>query len=184
MPTAIPQIFAHYLQNIEPDATFTMSAPNVVTSSSGTRYFAKIGSASEQEQFTGEAESLRELHTAAPELGPKVIASGLILGHGDERPSAKGDPFFLSEYKDIGSLTNKSAEILGRRLATEVHAYKGGHGFGFAVPTFCGATRMANGWFSTWEECYDNLIGGLLLQLKKQGGFSALCDQAEKVREK
>lgn len=151
MPAAIPQIFAHHLQKIEPNASFTMSAPTLISSSSGARYFAKFGSTSEREKFAGESESLRELHIASPKLVPTLIASGLVRGYGDEAPSAEGCPFFLSEYKDIRPLTSASAETLGRRLATEVHAYKGVHGFGFAVPTFCGATRMANGWFATWE---------------------------------
>jgi len=179
----LPPIFSRYLQLIEPGAEFSWSSPSI-SSSSGLRYFAKFGSSSERDQYIGEAESLKALYAAAPGLVPKLIVSGLVGSDGEESLSGDGDPYFLSEYKDMGSLSNQSATVLGRRLATEVHAFKSTSGFGFAVPTFCGATRLENGWYSSWEECYDALIEGLLSQLKRRGSFSALCTKGEQVRKR
>jgi protein-ribulosamine 3-kinase len=179
----IPPVFSQCLQKLESDAEFAWSSPRL-SSSTGNHYFAKIGSSYERDQFVGEAESLRALNAAAPGTVPRLIASGLVGPDGEEVVNGEGNPYFISEYKDLGPLSNHSATVLGRRLATEIHAYKGTDGFGFAVPTFCGATRMENGWYNSWEECYDALIEGLLFQLKKQGRFSILCSKGEQVRKR
>ena len=88
----------------------------------------------------------------------------------------------MSEYKNIGSLTDASAEKLAKRLATEMHNYKSMMGFGFAVPTFCGRTKQDNGWYDSWEQCYDALIGGLLSKLESSGGYDELCSKGEQIR--
>jgi fructosamine-3-kinase len=180
----VPSVFLHYLQIIEPNARFQWSKPTI-TSSTGSRYFAKIGSSLDREQIIGEAESLKALDAAAPGLVPKLIAAGFVNSNGEEDASGH-TPYFLSEYKDMGSLTTHSAAVLGKRLALEVHAFKGTNGFGFGVPTFCGATKMENGWFSSWQECYDALIDGLLSKLSKdsRGRFSSLCSKGEQVRKR
>ncbi|KAI9512538.1 fructosamine kinase PKL/CAK/FruK [Russula earlei] len=100
-----------------------------------------------------------------------------------------GSPFFISEYKDISPLTERSGAILGRRLATEVHGHASpagalGCGYGFGVPTFCGATRLRNGWYETWERCFDALIGDLLSTLSTRGGHSDLCRSGQEVRQR
>lgn len=164
-------VFLTHLQNIEPEAQFTFSLP-IITSSVGTKYYAKVGSTGEKEQYMGEAESLRAIHTAAPGLAPKVFASGVDDGR----------PYFLSEYKDLGILTVKSGEILGQRLANELHAFKSKDGFGFSIPTYCGATRQDNGWFTTWEECYSTMIENLLLKLEGRGRYTELVSKGEEVR--
>ena len=133
----VSAILEQKLKEIEPDADFTFRFP-LVSSSSGKRYFTKTGSASEKEQFTGEAESLKHIYAAAPGLAPKVLASGL-----DE----SGRPYFISEYLDMTSHSGATMDKLATRLAGEVHVYTSEKGFGFDMPTFCGATRMANGWF-------------------------------------
>ncbi|KAI0001664.1 Fructosamine kinase-domain-containing protein [Russula vinacea] len=106
---------------------------------------------------SSEAESLRAMALAAPGLAPS-------LWHSDS-------PFFISEYKNMSPLTERSGAILGRRLATEMHNYVSANelerGFGFGVPTFCGATRLRNGWYETWERCFDVLIGDLLSTLER-----------------
>jgi protein-ribulosamine 3-kinase len=184
MRPPVPQIFARWLQepNVELAWSQPSAEPSYITSSSGEKYIAKLGKASNREQFIGEAESLKALQLCAPRLVPKLIASGFVDERGED--SNDGDPYFLSEYKKLGPLTGESASKLGKRLATEVHAYKGTHGFGFAVPTFCGATRLDNGWYSSWQECYDSLIQGLLSRLSRQGGFAALCAKGEQVRKR
>ncbi|KAG6380863.1 Fructosamine/Ketosamine-3-kinase [Boletus reticuloceps] len=154
----ISSIFLPHLHNIEPDAQFTLNLP-IVTSSAGNRYYAKLGNVTESDQYIGEAESLKAIHAAAPGLAPKVFAAG-----------------------DIGSLSTKPAEILGERIAIELHAFKSNKGYGFDVPTYCGATRQENGWFETWEECYSSMIENLLLKLKGSHGSTELILKGEEVR--
>lgn len=177
---ALPALILRQLQQAEPRAEFTPSLPRV-QSSSGKRYFVKIGSPREIEQYVGEEQSLRAMHAAAPGLVPQMIASG-VLGADGEATNGDGKPYFVSEYKDIGSLSEKAGVALGKRLA-EMHKYKSENGkFGFDVPTFCGATRMRNGWYDTWEECFDVKIGDLLASLKEEGRSAKLVRKGEEVR--
>ena len=205
--SAIPPHILKQLEYIEPGAQFNASGglPQV-TSSSGKTYFAKVGSPKEKEQYVGEAESLKAMALAAPGLVPPLLAFGFVDDNGEEvkidggpDAAAPGDavtdglrPFFISEYKDMSPLTERSGEILGRRLATEMHGYTSpnyhgvegaeGAGFGFGVPTFCGATRLRNGWYDTWERCFDVLIGDLLSTLEARGGYAELCRRGRDVR--
>lgn len=153
-----------------------------VRSSSGRNYFAKVGSAAEIEQFVGEAEALKAMHIAAPGLAPRLIDSGIVDAAG--RGLDAGKPYFVSEYKNMGSLTETAAKKLAKRLAMEMHGYKSTQGFGFAVPTFCGRTRQMNGWYTSWQECYDALIRGLLSKLEDKGGYEELCRKGKQVRER
>jgi protein-ribulosamine 3-kinase len=164
-----------YLTQIEPNAVFSNGLqPSTFQSSSGTRYFAKLGKPSESEQYFGEAESLRAIALAAPGLAPKVFACGADSGY--------NLPYFISEYKDLDPLTDVAARSLAKRLATELHMYKSTHGFGFEVPTYCGRTRLENGWFDTWEHCFDNLIAGLLSGLRAKAKYVELVRKGEEVR--
>lgn len=169
------------IQSDEPGVTVTYSTGKpAVKSSTGKGYFTKIGSPAEVDQYIGEAEALKAMHTAAPGLAPRLIGCGIIDENNAENPNEVGKPFFVSEYKIMGQLTDASAKILGKRLATELHEFKSLEGFGFAVPTFCGATRQDNGWFGSWESCFDALIGGLLDKLPNR--FADLRNQGELVR--
>lgn len=179
----VHRVFVRILEREQPGVTLTQSGSNLL-SSTGQRYFAKIGAASDEDQFIGEAESLKAMGLAAPGLVPKLIDYGTVDADAKERESDIGRPYFLSEYKDIGSLSSSAAKVLGKRLATELHAYKSTKGFGFHVPTYCGATRQDNGWYETWSECFDKLLGGLVSKLEAQGGYDALCTQAGQVRER
>lgn len=178
----VPSIFLKHLNKLEPHAQFTFSPPRL-KSSSGTIYYAKIGATSEHAQYIAEAESLEALDSTAPGLVPKVFASGFFTQDDEESQPGTGRPYLLSEYKDLRSLSAASATILGRRLADEVHSYKGTNGFGFHVPTYCGQTRMENGRYSSWDKCYDALIAGLLCQLKSSR-YSALRAKGEQVRQR
>ncbi|KAF8846019.1 Ketosamine-3-kinase [Paxillus ammoniavirescens] len=178
MPSSHANILLPHLQKIEPDAQFTYSIP-IITSSAGNKYYAKVGNTNEKEQYLGEAESLRAIHNAAPGLVPKVFASGVVEG---ESNKAAERPYFLSEFKELGSLSVGSAEVLGKRLAEELHTFKSSQGYGFGVPTYCGATRQENGWFQTWEECYSTMIGNLLFKLESRGIFTELVTKGEEVR--
>ena len=127
---------------------------------------------------------MRGINIAAPGLAPQLLVAGVFDEETAENDSDIGKPYFLCEYKNMGTLTESAARVLGKRMATELHAYKGTMGFGFHVPTFCGATRQANGWFDSWEECFDALIGNLFETLKKRGGYEALCKQGDELRKR
>ncbi|KAJ7110021.1 fructosamine kinase PKL/CAK/FruK [Mycena epipterygia] len=170
--SAIPRVLLEQLKKLEPDAELTGTLPRLV-SSNGNHYFAKLGSEKDEEQYLGEAESLRHMAIASPGLAPRVLASG----------SDANRPYMITEYKDLTSLNDTAARRLGKRLATELHQYTGSENrFGFEVPTYCGATRLQNGWFDSWAVCFGAMIGDLLSQLTKKGGFSSLCAKGEEVR--
>jgi protein-ribulosamine 3-kinase len=169
MSRDLPGILLQHLKTLEPEAQFSVTLP-LVQSSSGKKYFAKVGTPDEKDQYIGEAESLNAMSIAAPGLSPRVLAYG----------ETEGRPYFLSEYKDIGRLSHTAAETLGKRLAEELHKYRSTKGFGFDVPTYCGATRQENGWFKTWAECFDALMGGLLTKLGR--GLGDLRAKGEEVR--
>lgn len=181
----IHRVFTHILEKQQPDIALVSQNGSSLQTSVGQRYFAKIGSASDKDQFIGEAESLTAMYAAARGLVPKMIDCGVIDSESKERDSDLGRPYFLSEYKDIGPLSSAAAKVLGRRLATELHAHRSQDGrYGFHVPTYCGATRQDNGWFETWLECFDALIGGLVDKLRMRGRYDGLCKQANQVRER
>jgi len=169
----VPIVLLKHLHEIEPNADFSASFPTI-TSSKGFTYYAKIGLPIETEQYQGEVQSLKAIEIAVPGLAPRVFASGI-----DDSEK----PYFLSEYKNLSPLTNEGAETLGKRLATEMHMYKSSCGFGFGVPTYCGATRLQNGWFESWEKCYTAMINDLLTQLRKKGGYTNLCTKTDKLHE-
>lgn len=161
----------------EADATFDVNLPTI-KSSSGATYYAKAGSHSEKEQYSGESESLKHIYAAAPGLCPRVLSSGV-------NPDPDGTPYFISDYLDFSRLTTATTAKLAERLSKELHQHKSPNGrFGFDVPTFCGATRLENGWYDTWEACYDALIGGLLDGLSKKGSNKELCEKGGLVRSK
>lgn len=145
----------------------------VVSAASGKRYFYKTTVVA-GEQYHGEAESLRLLHTAALGLVPRLVSCQEI----------EKQTIFLSEYIDIDrSLARTDFEELARRLALEVHQCESTNGFGFGIPSYCGATRIAHGWFSSWAECYSNMIEGLLSQLGAQGSrYRALCEKGRELQ--
>lgn len=183
--SAIPPHILKQLEHIEPDARFSGDLP-LVTSSSGKTYFAKAGSPREREQYVGEAESLRAMALAAPGLVPSLLAFGFVDENGEviDR-DGEGSPFFISEYKHLTPLTERSGSTLGRRMATEMHDHASPNGcYGFEVPTFCGATRLRNGWYETWERCFDVLVGDLLSTLEARGGYSDLCGKGQEVRQR
>ncbi|KAJ3835454.1 fructosamine kinase [Lentinula raphanica] len=169
---SLPSKILNELSKVEPGAEFSGRLGGRIRSSSKS-YFVKLGSAQEAEQYTGEADSLKAINAGAPGLAPKVFASGVFE---DDRP------FFISEYKDMSRLTDTGAIKLANRLSTELHTYESEDGFGFNVPTYCGATRMKNGWYGSWEECYSEMIGDLLMKLRKTGRYQELCAKGESIR--
>lgn len=63
-----------------------------------------------------------------------------------------------------------------------MHKYTSDKGFGFEYLTYCGVTRMHNGWYETWEECFSVKIEDLLQLLREQGGHADLVRKGEDVR--
>jgi protein-ribulosamine 3-kinase len=170
----IPQNIIRKLQEIEPIASFSGLLPRVI-SSTGVSYFVKFGSPLEQAQYAGEAESLKAIEDAAPSLSPHLFLSGIL---------ESGAPYFVSEYKEIVSLSTSAAVILAKRIATELHRPKPTTpGFGFSIPTYCGITKLSNGWFQRWDECYNAMIGDLLIQLEHKGGFDVLCGKGKIIQD-
>ncbi|KAJ8463187.1 hypothetical protein ONZ45_g17673 [Pleurotus djamor] len=165
MSSSLPQRILEELGKIDAGAEFSGSMPHI-RSSSGAHYFVKLGSVSEAEQYTGEVESLQVMADAAPGLAPRVISFGI--------DHSSGRPIFISQYMDLTQLSDAAARKLGKRLASEMHAFESSHGYGFGVPTYCGATRLQNGWFDSWDECYSAMIDDLLTQLKGTGRYPEL----------
>ncbi|KAG6911626.1 hypothetical protein DXG01_011929 [Tephrocybe rancida] len=172
--SSVPPVLLEQLKLIEPHAEFNGFPPRV-QSSSGAIYFVKCGTSAEKEQYIGEVESLKAIDAAAPGLAPRVISSGV----GDAN-----QPFFVSEYKDLHRLGEASAKALATRLALELHAYGSEEGFGFHVPTYCGVTRLRNGWFHRWDECYDSMMGDLVMQLRAKRAHDELCNLTDQVRQR
>jgi protein-ribulosamine 3-kinase len=168
--SSIPRILLDHLQLLEPRSEFTRQLPKI-QSSSGKTYFAKTGSSLEKEQYVGEAESLKAIESAAPGLAPRVLS---FEGNGDK-------PCFISEYRDLVRLSDETGNILAKRLAIELHAHRSSQGFGFHVPTYCGTTRLKNGWFASWEKCFSAMLGDLLDELANQGRYRELCSRGEEI---
>jgi len=172
--TNIPQNIVQKLQEIEPTASFSGLLPRVI-SSSGASYFVKVGSPLEQAQYAGESESLTAIEDAAPSLSPHLFVSSIL---------ESGLPYFISEYKELTSLSSEAAVILAKRMATELHSPKPTNSrFGFSIPTYCGITKLSNGWFQRWDECYSAMIGELLVQLEHKGGFDSLCRKGKIIQD-
>lgn len=179
---SIPPPLLAALHRVEPNAQFFQSPAStcqVQSSATNRTYFAKLGSAtgSDAEQYEGEAQSLRAMYAASPGICPRVFEC-----HVD---AASGRPVFVSEHKNIGPLNEQSARALASALA-EMHTKgKSPTGqYGFAVPTYCGRTRMSNVWSQTWRESFDRMIGDLLDTLRLSGNFDEICALGEKVRER
>lgn len=119
---------------------------------------------------------MKTIQNAAPGFAPSILS--FKIDNGDR-------PIFISHYKDLSPLRDPAAgKALATRLATELQAYKSVEGFGFHVPTYCGATRMKNGWFESWEECFGEMISDLSIELRQERYDEALYSTGEKVKRK
>lgn len=174
MSESIPLPILQKLKELDPESSFSGSLPRI-SSSSGVVYYTKLGSPIEKEQYTGEAQSLIALDKAASGLVPRLLCYGSLE---DEKP------FFISEYAEISTLSYRAADILAKRMALELHSeeHASPNGFGFSIPTYCGITKLSNGWFDTWDKCYASMTGDLLSQLENKGRYHALCTKGEVVK--
>src|ERR1700761_869152 len=112
------------LERLEPGSTFRRESEICVRSSAGRAYFCKSTTTAD-EQFRGEAESLKLIHEAAPGLAPGVLFCDL----GDD-----GQTYMISEYIELEHGIQDSAKELATRLATELHESESSQGFGFGLP--------------------------------------------------
>jgi fructosamine-3-kinase len=180
--SALPPHIHKQLARVEPGTQFSGGLPQVL-SSSGRSYYAKFGSQRDKGQYVTEAESLKAIGLAAPGLVPALLAFGFADENGRDADSGKGNPYFITEYKYMTPLTERSGAILGRRLATEVHNCTSPKGFGAEVPPYYGGvTRLRHGWYRTWEQYVDALVGDLLSTLWARGGHSDLCQKGQAIR--
>ncbi|CAE6427774.1 unnamed protein product [Rhizoctonia solani] len=164
------------LGSLFPGDNFTSGRGPRISSSSGRMYYGKVGTSSEAEQYRAEIRSLELMSTAAPGLCPNVISA-----------SHEGRPYLISNYLNLSSLSSSAgaSNILARRLATELHAAKSeNEKYGFECPTFCGATKIDNGWYDTWADAYSAMIGGLLDKLERKGSYKELCGKGREVQQR
>ncbi|KAI0267233.1 Fructosamine/Ketosamine-3-kinase [Russula aff. rugulosa BPL654] len=165
--SSVPPHLHKQLARIEPGAHFRGVLPQLL-SSSGRSYYAKTGSQKDKGAYVTEVESLKAIAQAAPGLVPILFAFGFADEDGRETDSSKGSPYFITEYK---------------RLATEMHNYTSPKGFGSDVqPYYSGVTRLRHGWYRTWEQYVDALVGDLLSTLEGRGGYSDLCRKGQAIR--
>lgn len=176
--SGMPEPILQALSRIEPNAKFVShSSSHIQSTSSNQSYYVKIGHERDKEQYAGETESLRAIDAACPGICPRVFESFV--------DPVSNRPIFISEYISLGPLNKDSAMALGRLLAEMHQNGRSPTGrFGFSIPTYCGATRMRNGWEDTWENTFDRMIGDLLGTLKLHEGFQELCRLGEQVRNK
>ncbi|QRW24872.1 ketosamine-3-kinase [Rhizoctonia solani] len=159
-----------------PGETFIARGGPRISSSNDQTYYGKSGTPSEVEQYRAEIRSLQLMSAAAPGLCPSVVSA-----------SHEGRPYLISDYLELSSLASSAgaSTILARRLASELHGAKSNNGkFGFECPTFCGATKIDNGWYSTWADAYNAMIGGLLDKLEKQESYKKLCRTGREVQQR
>jgi protein-ribulosamine 3-kinase len=144
MSRAIPAPLLEILQSTEsdPSASFTMEGYCVRCSTSARAYYVKVGEPEEEEQYHGEAISIQHITRAAPGLCPAVLRFGIAKFpdiEDDEDAKVIDKPFWVSEYRFMHPLDPKSAGILAKRMALELHAHRSQNGAcdGEASPNFC-----------------------------------------------
>nr|AAZ14929.1 possible fructosamine-3-kinase [Coprinellus disseminatus] len=167
----LPASIKEQLDRVDSTGEYSGALPKI-TSTSKRTYYVKAGTLRDAEQWAGEAESLKEMERASPGIAPKLYSFGNL---------SSGNPYFISEYKVMGHLNSSVAVVLAKRLATELHQFESAHGFGFQVPTYCGPTRFANGWFDGWSKCYAAMYGTLIQRLRETGRHERLCSKGDKI---
>jgi len=116
-----------------------------LTTSAG-EFFVKWSAKCPADIFVREAEGLEALRSADSGLAvPRVIAAAA--------PTDRDPAFLIIEYLEPAPLGHPpDDEKLGRGLAA-LHRARA-EKFGFASPSYCGATPQDNRWRGTWTEFY------------------------------
>lgn len=177
-----PNDYQNYIRTELPeDPTYGLVGvprPFLVKSPSGDFYFARVGDdrRGHREYTRSEYDSLKRLDKAAPGLVPEAEYSG--VQHQSLRP------YILCNLRgDLDQLSPTSAGILGERLATEVHAYKGVGDYGSTVPVYYRGVKIIGSLYRLWKDCYKDLIVGVLSHLDS-GEYSGLYKKVMEVIEK
>lgn len=119
-------------------------------------YFAKLVRGPAKAQAKGEAASLLAMAAYAPQgFVPAVLGV----------KEANGELAMVSSYAE-GSRSPDFQARLGAALAT-MHSPSGkSEGYGFDVPTHCGATEQDNAWNQSWEAFFrDQRLGDLVRRI-------------------
>jgi len=125
-------------------------------------FFLKWNEAGPEDLFLREADGLREIAAAGSELVvPRVFGAWAREGR---RPA-----LIVMEYLPPAR-TAGGEETLGRGLAA-VHRRTAPR-FGFAAPTYCGATRQDNQWTATWVEFFrERRLRAILRRIEDERGL-------------
>jgi protein-ribulosamine 3-kinase len=122
---------------------------------------AKVGSPKEREQYVGETESF------------KAMAFRLVNEHEEGNRGQRGYPRLRlgvqEHHPSDGAVRSDPGVKIGQGAAYP-YELEGR----FEVPTFCGATRLRNGWYETWEQCFDVLIAICHLR-SPRGADTRIC---------
>lgn len=179
--TAIPKIILDHLpSSLKAVELKARSGSVLYHEPSQSTLFTKVAKGKDVPQLIGEAEGLRAMGSAAPELVPKLYSFGY------DDPSSRKEAYMISQWFEMaGSWRNpEHQKELGRKLA-EMHRYRSdaGHGdrFGFMVPTHCGPTEQDNTWEDRWDVFYrDRRLGDLVRRI----GDPAISQSWEKMKER
>lgn len=125
-------------------------------------FFSKWNEACPKDLFLREAEGLRELAAAGSHLVvPRVF--------GAWEPEGRRPAMIVMEYLPP-AIAAKGEEALGRGLAA-LHR-KTADRFGFAGPSYCGATRQDNTWTATWPEFFrERRLRAILRMVEEARGL-------------
>jgi protein-ribulosamine 3-kinase len=165
MPSEIPAIILKHLPpSLSPTDLTVRSRSLLYHEPTQTTVFTKIATGKDVPQLIGEAEGLKAMGEAAPDLVPKLFG----YGYDDDNHN---EACMLSQWFEMrGSWRDPAHQReLGRKLA-QMHRFipDAGHGgqFGFPVATHCGVTEQDNTWEEEWEVFYgERRLGDLVRRI-------------------
>jgi protein-ribulosamine 3-kinase len=178
MPSIPAIILDHLPPSLKATDLHARSGPLLFHEPTQSTIFTKVAKGKDVPQLIGEAEGLRAMGTAAPDLVPKLYAFGY------DDPPTHSQAYMITEWFEMaGSWRDaKHQRELGRKLA-EMHRYRvdAGHGdrFGFSVPTHCGVTEQDNTWEEQWDVFYRDRR---LRDLVRRIGDPAISQCWEKMK--
>ncbi|KAJ9117809.1 hypothetical protein QFC20_000089 [Naganishia adeliensis] len=180
MPAEIPAIILKHLPpSLSPTDLSVRSRSLLFHEPTQTTIFTKIATGKDVPQLIGEAEGLKAMGEAAPDLVPR------LLGYGYDDDDQKQACMISQWFEMHGSWHDEMHQReLGKKLA-QMHRYipEAGHGgrFGFPVPTHCGVTEQDNTWEEEWETFFrDRRLGDLVRRI----GDRAVTQSWERMKQK
>jgi fructosamine-3-kinase len=106
----------------------------------GRRFFVKLNSEDRLAMFEAEAEGLAEMAATGTVRVPDPVCRG----------TAGGQAYLVLEYLELGGITDRHAERLGRQLAA-MHRHQSDR-FGWYRDNTLGTTPQPNEWHADWIE--------------------------------